>query len=154
MTSDLPAIQELTRREINFRVFQHPGEVTSLEQAARERDQTPEQVIRSILFRLAADEYVMVLMPGPRQISWKALRSLLNLNRVTMASDEELLAVTGYRPGTVTPLGLPGPLRILADRSLLALPEVSLGSGRRGIAIILSPAELRRAIPGLEIVDL
>jgi Cys-tRNA(Pro)/Cys-tRNA(Cys) deacylase len=102
-----PAVDELEKHGICFRLFQHSGEVTSLEQAALERGQTPDQVVRSILFRLSADEYLIVLMPGPRQISWKALRLLLNQNRVSMASDEELLAVTGYRPGTVNPFGLP-----------------------------------------------
>jgi Cys-tRNA(Pro)/Cys-tRNA(Cys) deacylase len=160
MSPETPAIQELKQRGIFFRVFEHKGEITSLEQAANERQQTPEQVVRTILFRLSAQEYLFALMPGPRQISWKTLRTYLQQNRLTMATDEELFEITGYRPGTVTPFGLPRtnniiqPIRILADRSLLMLPEVSLGSGVRGIAIMITPAELQRAIPSLEIVDL
>lgn len=154
MTPALPALVELDSRGIHYRVFQHAGEVHSLDQAALERGQQPEQVVRSILFRLAQDEYLMVLMPGPRQISWKALRRLLNQNRLTMATDEELLAVTGYQHGTVNPFGLPRVLRVLADRALFSLAEVSLGSGQRGTAILITPQELRRAIPQLEIADL
>jgi Cys-tRNA(Pro) deacylase len=163
MSLETPATQELKQRGISFRVFEHQGEITSLEQAARERSQAPEQVVRTILFRLSAQEYLLVMMPGPRQISWKALRAYLQQNRLTMASDEELLEITGYRPGTVTPFGLPLisetnrtilPIRVLADRSLLSLPEVSLGSGVRGIAIMITPTELQRAIPSLEIADL
>jgi Cys-tRNA(Pro)/Cys-tRNA(Cys) deacylase len=149
-----PAVEELEKRGISFRLFQHSGEVKSLEQAALERGQTPDQVVRSILFRQSADEYLLVLMPGPRQISWKALRLFLKQNRLSMASDEDLLAVTGYHPGTVNPFGLPRPLRVIADRSVLRLPEISLGSGVRGTAIMITPCELQRAIPGLEIADL
>ena len=149
-----PATDELYRRGITFRLFQHNGEIVSLEQAAQERGQTPEQVVRSILFRLSAGEYLLALMPGPRQILWKALRLLLKQNRLTMASDEELLDVTGYRPGTVSPFGLPRPLRVIADRSLFDLPEISLGSGVRETAIIITPTELARAIPDLEIANL
>ena len=56
------------------RTFQHAGPVESLEQAAQERSQRPEQVIRSIVFRLSEDTFLMVLMPGPGQVPWKALR--------------------------------------------------------------------------------
>jgi Cys-tRNA(Pro) deacylase len=154
MTHPSPALEELAMRGISFRLFHHSEEIKSLEQAALERSQTPNQVVRSILFRLSPDDYLLVLMPGPRQISWKALRQLLKQNRLSMASDEELLAVTGYRPGTVNPFGLPRPLRIIADQSLFSLPEISLGSGVRGTAIMITPAELLRAIPDLEVGDL
>ena len=159
MEPETPAIQELIRSGVTFRIFQHNHPIESLEQAAIERGQDPQQVVRSILFRISAQEYVMVLMPGPRQISWKALRMLLAQNRISMASDDELLSVTGYQPGTVSPFGLPNPahikpLRILAERSLFDQPEISLGSGIRGTAIILTPAQLLRAIPNLEVVKL
>jgi len=52
--------------------------VHTLEQAAIERGQRPEQVVRSILFRLSSDEFFMVLIAGQRQISWKAIRAYLD----------------------------------------------------------------------------
>ena len=127
-----PAIEELITRAIPHRVFTHPGKVTSLEQAAQERDEKPEQVVRSILFRITQDEFVMVLTAGPQQIPWKFLRKYLGANRLSLASDEELLSVTGYEPGTVNPFGLPHPVRVLVDRSILDHDEISLGSGVRG----------------------
>ena len=51
--NETPATRELSAREVDFRLFQHAGPVRSLEQAAAERGQQPEQVVRSILFRLA-----------------------------------------------------------------------------------------------------
>jgi Cys-tRNA(Pro)/Cys-tRNA(Cys) deacylase len=111
-----PVTRRLAELGIPYRFFRHPGAVHSLEQAARERGQKPEQVVRSILFRLAQDEYMMVLMVGPRQVSWPALRRHLGRSRLTMASEEEVLAVTGYPLGAVSPIGLPAPLRILVDR--------------------------------------
>lgn len=148
-----PAIDELQARAIPHRIFQHTGPIESLEQAALERSQRPEQVIRSIVFRLAEDAFVMVLMAGPGQVPWKALRRFLNTSRLTMASEEELLAATGYRPGTVTPFGLPRPMRVLVDRCMLDLPEVSLGSGQRGLAILMTPTDLLAALPNKEVVD-
>ena len=146
--------QALTQLNIPHREFRHPGPVRSLEQAAAERGQQPEQIIRSILFRLAADEFVMVLMAGPQQIDWKALRRYLGEKRLTTATEEEMLRITGYERGAVAPFGLPAPLRILADESIFVSEEVSLGSGVRGTTIILTSADLRRALGEIEIVNL
>jgi prolyl-tRNA editing enzyme YbaK/EbsC (Cys-tRNA(Pro) deacylase) len=124
-----------------------------LEQAARERGQFPEQVIRSILFRLTQDEFVMVLTAGPQQIPWKYLRRYLGSNRLSLASDEDLFSVTGYEHGTVNPFGLPHPVRILVDRSILDHEEISLGSGIHGTAIMLSPQVLMDALGHPEVID-
>ncbi len=70
---DTPAILELTGKKVKFQLFTHQGDIFSLEQAARERGQRPEQVIRSILFRIGNNEFVMVLAAGPSQISWPRL---------------------------------------------------------------------------------
>jgi prolyl-tRNA editing enzyme YbaK/EbsC (Cys-tRNA(Pro) deacylase) len=125
--------------------------VHSLEQAAQERGQTPEQVIRSILFRLGAGDFVMVLVAGPNQISWPALRGYLGTNRVSMASEAEVLAATGARIGAVGPFGLPEPVRVIADESVFIPDEVSIGSGERGVTIIIKTEDLRKALGPIEI---
>ncbi|RPI85622.1 MAG: YbaK/EbsC family protein [Chloroflexi bacterium] len=145
-----PVTEELDRKGTPYRVFRHSGELRSLEQAARERHQRPEQVVRSILFRLADDEFVMVLVGGPGRLSWQSLREYLKTSRMTMASEEEVLAVTGYQPGAVSPFGLPGPIRILLDRGLHAEEEVSLGSGVRGTAVIIKLDDLLEALAQYE----
>ena len=135
---------------LDYRLFRHPGPVHSLEQAAAERGQRPEQIIRSILFRLGEGEYVMVLVAGPGQLSWPELRRYLGVSRMTMASEEEVLQVTGYPRGAVSPFGLPAAMRILADKSIFLEAEVSIGSGVRGTTIILSQSDLQQALGEVE----
>lgn len=149
-----PVTQDLDQRGIPYRVFRHSGPVTSLEQAARERGQAPEQVIRSLLFRLSADTFVLALMAGPAQVDWKALRRTLGETRLTTASEEEMQRMTGYPRGAVSPFGLPQPLPMLADPAVFEPQEVSIGSGVRGTTIILRSADLRRALPDIKIVPL
>ncbi len=145
-----PVSRVLTEKGIPHREFRHPGRIDSLEQAARERDQSPEQVVRSILFRLSGEEFVMVLMGGPQQIDWRVLRRYLEQTRLTTASQDEVTQVTGYERGAVAPFGLPTPMRILVDESAVAPEEISIGSGVRGIAVILRSADLLRALEGAE----
>jgi Cys-tRNA(Pro)/Cys-tRNA(Cys) deacylase len=108
-------------------------------------------VVRSILFRISQGDYVMVLVAGPSQISWPALRSYLGLSRLTMASREEVLEVTGYETGAVSPFGLPTRLRILIDNSVTAQSEISIGSGVRGSTVIMKTTDLLLALDGAEL---
>lgn len=146
-----PVAAALDQLGISYRLFTHAGPVESLEQAARERGQRPTQIVRSILFRLARDRFAMVLVAGPVQVDWKRLRQHLNQSRLTMASADEVLAVTGYPIGAVSPLGLPQPLPIYIDDSVLAEAEISIGSGVRGATVILSSAALLTALPTAEV---
>ena len=142
-----PVSTALQALGIPHRTFTHTGSVTSLEQAALERGQTPQQVVRSILFRLGQDQYALALIAGPEQLSWKALRRHFAQSRLTMASADEVLNVTGYVIGAVSPFGLPAPIPVLIDESVTAQAEVSIGSGERGTTVILPTDELLRALP-------
>jgi Cys-tRNA(Pro)/Cys-tRNA(Cys) deacylase len=146
-----PATQHLDALGIPYSTFRHAGPVHSLEQAARERNQRPEQVIRSIVFRLGAGEFVMVLMAGAGQVAWRALRKYLGQSRLTMATEAELLQATGYMAGAVSPFGLPAPMRVLIDEGALANGDVSIGSGERGLTVILKTEDLRRALPEAQV---
>lgn len=149
-----PASIALEKMNIPHRLFQHETPVTSFEQAAADRNQRPGQIVRSILFQIRPEEFLMVLMAGPSQIDWRKLRQLVKRSRVRMASEEEVLEVTGYRVGTVSPFGLKNQVKVLIDASVLAEEEVSIGSGVRNTAIILKSADLHRALGDVEIVSL
>lgn len=143
---NVPVSKALTEMGILHRVFRHPGPVHSLEQAAQERGQQPEQVVRSIVFRLAKESFIMILVAGPAQISWSALRKYFNQSRLTMATPSEVLQATGYQTGAVSPFGLPAPMPIYIDNSVLKQEEVSIGSGLRGVTVILRTEDLMRAL--------
>ena len=146
-----PAAQVLLNLGVPYQIFRHLEPVNSLEQAARERGQMPDQVIRSILFRNGEDSFVMVLIAGPEQISWPKLRAHLGQSRLTMATEEEVLANTGYRIGAVSPFGLPRPMRMLADENVFTHADISIGSGQRGTAIILKSLDLRSTLGNIEV---
>jgi Cys-tRNA(Pro)/Cys-tRNA(Cys) deacylase len=154
MTEQPPASTALEKLNIPHRVFKHETPVTSFEQAASDRNQRPEQIVRSILFQIRPEEFLMVLVAGPAQVDWKKLRQLVKRSRVRMATEEEVLEVTGYRVGTVSPFGLKNPVKILIDESVLKEEEISIGSGIRSVAIIMQSADLRQVLRDSEIVSL
>lgn len=151
----MPIVSAATRTldllAVPYRVFEHPSLPASLEQAAVERGQAPGQVVRSILFRHEREYYVMVLVAGSGQLDWKRVRAHLGVSRLSMATESEVREVTGCEIGTVNPLGLPQPVRILADESVFRHEEISIGSGVRGAAIILKSKDLKRVLEKVEV---
>jgi Cys-tRNA(Pro)/Cys-tRNA(Cys) deacylase len=145
------ALEELG---VPHKIFRHENPVNSFEQAASDRGQRASQVVRSILFRIAEDEFIMALVAGPAQISWKILRKHLGRSRISMATEDEVFAVTGYRIGTVGPFGLPNQLKVLIDSSVMSEEEISIGSGMRNTAVILKSADLHHALKNAEVVSL
>jgi len=154
MIEQPPASIVLESLNVPHQVFRHVTPVTSFEQAATDRNQRPEQIVRSILFQIRPEEFVMVLVAGREQVDWKKLRQLVGRSRVRMATEDEVLKVTGYRVGTVSPFGLKHQVRVLIDESVLREDEVSIGSGVRNMAIILKSAALRQTLGDAEIVSL
>ncbi len=156
-SNPLPPVSiALTQLGIAHRLFRHTEPVHSLQEAAAARGQSPDQVVRSLLFRLGEGEYTMVLAAGPDQISWKALRRYLGRSRVTMAERDEVRRVTGYEIGAVAPFGMPTSIPVVLDERIFDQNEISIGSGERGVAVILSTADLIRGLndpPSLNLTE-
>jgi Cys-tRNA(Pro)/Cys-tRNA(Cys) deacylase len=126
------------------------GPVRSLDEAAAARGVAPRAVVKTLVVRLADDDYRFVLVPGDREISWPKLRALLGVNRMSMPSAEVALAVTGYERGTITPLGSTRAWPVVADASLSG--PVSVGGGAHGVALTVDATELVSAL-GATVAD-
>lgn len=142
MNTETPVTKALEALAIPYRLHVHENQLRSLEQAARERNLDPVQIVRSLLFRMEGEEFVLVLVPGPRKVDWSKLRHYLGVSRVTTARPQEVEAVTGYPTGAVSPFGLESPLRLLADESIEDIEVISLGAGIRNAGVILKSKDL------------
>ena len=92
--------------------------------------------------RRAADDFLFVLVPGGRRFNWPKLRQLLGTNRLTLPTEEEAKAETGYVRGAITPFGARRPWPVIADASIVGLEVVAIGGGARGVNVHLAPADL------------
>ena len=146
------ATDALDALNLSYKLYIHKRPLKSIEQAAEERGLQPAQIIRSLLFRTSKKVFVMILMPGPTQVSWSKLRHYLGISRLTTASEGEVLEVTGYERGAVSPLGLAQPIRILGDDGICEHEVVSLGAGIRDAGIIMKRDNLLRAVV-IELAD-
>src|SRR5665811_2525723 len=81
------------------------GPVRSLEEAAAARGIEPRDIVKTLVVRRGDDDFLFVLVPGDRTISWPKLRALLGVSRLSMPDATVARGVTGYERGTITPFG-------------------------------------------------
>ena len=126
------------------RVVRH-GPVRSLAEAAAARSMRPEQVVKSLVVRRGDDDYLFVLVPGDRTISWPKLRDLLGVSRLSMPDAATALAATGYERGTITPFGSTTAWPVVADERLRGR-EISVGGGASGVTIVAAGDDVVRVL--------
>ncbi|HET6694450.1 MAG TPA: YbaK/EbsC family protein [Pedococcus sp.] len=144
------AAQALAGSGIEHTITRH-GRVNSLEEAASARGVEPGDIIKTLVVRRAEDDYLFVLVPGDREISWPKLRSHLGVSRLSMPDAATAKDVTGYERGTITPFGSLRPWPVIADASVPGR-TVSIGAGAHGVAATAQGDDVVRAL-GAEVAD-
>ncbi|HEX7195362.1 MAG TPA: YbaK/EbsC family protein [Candidatus Limnocylindria bacterium] len=109
-------------------------------------------LLRSIVVRRGADDYVFVLVPGGRRFDWPRLRAHLGVSRLSLPDADEALAATGYERGAITPFGARHPWPVILDASALQHEQVAIGGGAKGVNLHLSPRVLAAHL-GAEVID-
>lgn len=138
---DTPAIRALEGSGLEFSVVR-TGRPGSVEESAALQGIEVEELLRTIVVRRGAHDYVFVLVPGGRQIHWPRLRAHLGVSRLSLPDEEEAREATGYERGAITPFGSAHPWPVIADASIPELPRVAIGGGARGVNLHLRPTEL------------
>ena len=128
-----PALDALDSSGIAYRVIRH-GPVRSLAEAANARGVEPADVVKTMVVRRGELDYVFVLVPGDRTISWPKLRALLGVSRLSMPDATVARLVTGYERGAITPLGATTAWPVITDERVLGR-EITLGAGEHGVAV-------------------
>jgi Cys-tRNA(Pro)/Cys-tRNA(Cys) deacylase len=139
-----PATRWLDQHTVAHRVVVTEPAKTA-EESARFQGITLEQLVRTIVVRRAADDYVFVLVPAGRRFDWPKLRTVLGVHRLSLPDADEAQAVTGYERGAITPFGSTKAWPVIADSSIDALDVLAIGGGKRGVNIHIRPADLVKA---------
>jgi Cys-tRNA(Pro) deacylase len=136
---ETPATAAVAASGLAHRVIVH-GPVGSLEEAAAARGVQIPDVVKTIVVRRGEDDFLFVLVPGDRIISWPKLRALLNVNRLSMPDAATAKVVTGYERGTITPFGSTRAWPVIADERLVGR-TVTIGGGAHGVSIAIDTLE-------------
>ncbi|MWB99976.1 aminoacyl-tRNA deacylase [Agromyces seonyuensis] len=138
-------------RGLAIEVVQRPA-ANSLEEAAELMGILPGDIVKSLVVKRHDGDYLFALVPGGRKISWPKLRALVGVNKLQLPDAERAFEATGYRRGTITPLGSSTPWPVYLDASV-AGRRVSLGAGEHGRSLFVEADALAVAF-GAVVADI
>lgn len=82
----------------------------------------------------------------------RAVRSQLEVKKLSFASAELTVDLTGMEIGGVTPFGLPPSMRVLVDSAVMQRTEIVIGGGNRSSKLRLAPEGLTR-LASVEVIE-
>lgn len=140
------AVTAVETAGIEHRVLRH-GPVRSVAEAAAAQGVAVQDLVKTLVVRRADDDYVFVLVPGDRVISWPKLRALLGVKRLSMPDAATAKQATGYERGTITPFGSSTAWPVIADERLKGR-AISLGAGEHGVGLEVGADDAVRVLAG------
>lgn len=107
------------------------------------------QIVKTLFF-LADGRPTLALVAGDRQADTAKLAEILGVGRkrLKMGSPDEVLSVTGYPVGGVSPVGALQPCDVVVDESLQRFDVVWAAAGAGNAVFEAGTADLVRAIHG------
>lgn len=117
----------------------------SAERAAAKLGMREETVFKTLITRGDRTGPVLACIPAGTELDLRALGEASGNKRVEMVPLKEVLALTGYVRGAVTPLAIKKPYPVFIDETVELWPVVGISGGQRGLEILLAPANLIRA---------
>ncbi|OHD57117.1 MAG: hypothetical protein A2Y33_09335 [Spirochaetes bacterium GWF1_51_8] len=138
----------LKKSDIPYDEIEHAAVVTT-DDSARERalqSWTIGAGSKNILFHAKGKFYLVVTTAG-KQIKARMFKKEFGTKDIRFATDEEVSANTGCRPGSVPPFGhTSGTIPIYIDREIFTLERFMFNPGDPGRSIRLTPEGLTAAL--------
>ena len=141
------AARLLDKLKIAYEIKEYPVDESDLSAAsvARKVGLSPGQVFKTLVAKGDKTGVIMGIVSGEAEIDLKALASASGNKKVEMVHLNEVLPLTGYIRGGVSPLGAKKNYPVYLDRSALTPSIISISAGLRGMQIFLRPDDLVKA---------
>lgn len=128
-----------------------PGSTPTAETAAARIGVPVGQIAKSMLFKGKDGTFRLVVAAGDRRVNSSLLKKAAGCKH-RMATHDETLAATGFRPGGVCPFGLAGSgVEILLDASLEEYATIYPAAGTDATGVPMSPARLTEVTGGARV---
>lgn len=105
----------------------------------------PAQVFKTLVARGDKTGVLMACIPGDSELDLKALAAASGDKKIELAPLKDLLPLTGYVRGGVSPLAAKKPYPLYLDFSSAQWPFISVSAGMRGLQMLVAPGDLARA---------
>jgi Cys-tRNA(Pro)/Cys-tRNA(Cys) deacylase len=144
MSKATPATRVLDRAGVAYALHRYeyepaPGRIGL--QAAERLGVDPGQVFKTLMV-LVDGQPICAVLPSDREASLKQLARAAGGKAAQMMVPAAAERLTGYRIGGVSPLGQRKATPVIIEAAALALDQIFVNGGQRGLQIRLAPRDL------------
>ena len=148
MAKTTRATQALTKLGVAFTLhaYDYDPEADSIGlQAAAALGAKPRRVLKTLMAEVDGTP-ACVIVPSDREVSMKKLAAAFGGKSAQMMKPADAERITGYRVGGISPFGQKRKFPTAMDAIAMALPEVFMNGGQRGLQVRLAPADAVRVL--------
>lgn len=147
MTAGTNALRLLKLRGIAHEVLEYPvsQDDLSAQSVAAKLGLDPNIVFKTLVAVGDREGPAMFVIPGPAELDFRKAAAASGNKSVSMLPLRELEPLTGYVRGGCSPVGSRKMLPVYVDETAELYERVSVSAGRRGLQMLLAPADLIRA---------
>ena len=139
------AIKWLEQNDIPFSIVEYDHREKGAKFAAQAIGVPLNQTIKTLVVSIEPKGYILVLMPGDKNLSPKKLAGACKVKRTGMADSVVAEQLTGYPVGGISPFGTKRSLPVLMEKSLIKYDKVAINAGKRGMMLVMKPEDIVRA---------
>ena len=153
MTTKTNAMRALEQRKIAYTAFTFSPDIHSADGVAQALGLAASLVYKTLVVVRPRGRAVLAIVPGDRELDLRLLARSLGEKTLDMASQRQAESMTGLLVGGISALALLNKgFDVVIDRSALALEEILVSAGQRGINLRLRVADLM-AVTGARAVE-
>jgi Ala-tRNA(Pro) deacylase len=134
--------ERLQQNGVPFTVSRHEPVFTS-EQAAAVRGTSLASGAKALVVK-AGDRFVLLVVPADRKLDSRKARVSLGVKALRFATPEEVLELTGLKPGSIPPFGSLFGLPTYCDPALAANESINFNAGDHAISVQMTHADYLR----------
>lgn len=142
---------KLKEADVPYGVLRHEAVFTS-EQAAAVRGTPLSSGAKALIVR-AGERFLLLVLPADRKLDSRKARETLGVKSLRFATVDEVLELTGLKPGSIPPFGSLFGLPTYCDPALAENPSINFNAGDHTISVSMTyPDYLRAENPVLQTV--
>ena len=146
-TKKTNASRILDNMKIAYRLLEYEVDENNLDavHVANSVGMPSAQVFKTLCVQGDKTGVIFACIPGNHELDLKALAKISGNKRAELVALKDVLPLTGYIRGGVSPLGAKKAYPVFLDLTANNWEEISISAGQRGLQIILAPADLQSA---------
>ncbi len=126
-----------------FHTYQIRDKITA-EDLASDLNREPHLIFKTLVTVSSEKEYFIFCLPLEEELDLKKAARAAGVKNLSMIDQKNLLPLTGYERGGVSPIAMKKHYPTFIDEKALALDTIIVSAGKKGFQLELAPKHLQQ----------